>query len=49
MRLQQGLARLSPRGELVVANGSGHDVAIDRPALVIAAVKKLAEGMAGAK
>ena len=49
MQLQQGLARLSPRGELVVANGSGHDVATDRPALVIAEIKKLAEGISGAK
>ena len=49
MRLQQGLAKLSPRGELVVATGSGHDVAIDRPALVIAEVRKLAEAIKGAK
>jgi hypothetical protein len=31
MRLQRQLATLSPRGTLVIADGSGHDVATDRP------------------
>jgi pimeloyl-ACP methyl ester carboxylesterase len=43
MRLQQQLATLSPRGMLVVASGSGHDVATDRPALVVAAVRTIAD------
>lgn len=43
MRLQQGLAGLSPLGELVVAEGSGHDVQHDRPELVIEAVRRVAE------
>ncbi len=45
MRLQRQLATLSPRGTLVVARGSGHDVAADRPALVIAAVRSMADAV----
>jgi pimeloyl-ACP methyl ester carboxylesterase len=44
MRLQRQLATLSPRGTLVIANGSGHDIATDRPALVIAVVRTMAAG-----
>ncbi len=43
MRLQQQLATLSPRGTLMVANGSGHDVTTDRPALIVAAVRTMAD------
>jgi pimeloyl-ACP methyl ester carboxylesterase len=42
MRLQQQLAALSPKGTLIVANGSGHDVQIDRPETVIDAVRRMA-------
>jgi pimeloyl-ACP methyl ester carboxylesterase len=42
MQLQQQLATLSPQGTLVVANGSGHDVQIDRPEMVIDAVRQIA-------
>ena len=45
MRLQRQLARLSPRGALVIATGSGHNVATDRPALVVAAVRTMADGV----
>ncbi len=46
MRLQQQLATLSPRGRLVIAQGSGHDIAADRPALVIAAIRATVDAMA---
>lgn len=42
MRLQQGLAALSRQSVLVVAQGSGHDIQVDRPAIVIDAVRQLA-------
>jgi len=42
MRLQQQLATLSPQGVLIVAKGSGHDVQIDRPEMVIDAVRQMA-------
>jgi len=42
MRLQRQLAALSPRSTLIVAEGSGHDVQIDRPATVIDAIRNLA-------
>jgi hypothetical protein len=35
MHLQRQLARLSPRGNLIVAQGSGHYVQNDRPGTVI--------------
>jgi hypothetical protein len=35
MRLQQRLATLSPQSTFIVADGSGHDVQIDRPETVI--------------
>lgn len=43
MRLQEQLATLSPKASLVVAQGSGHDIQIDRPKIVIDAVKRLVE------
>jgi pimeloyl-ACP methyl ester carboxylesterase len=42
MRLQQQLATLSPQGSLIVAQGSGHDVQLDRPEIVIEAVQRMA-------
>jgi pimeloyl-ACP methyl ester carboxylesterase len=42
LRLQQQLAQLSPQGRLIVAQGSGHDIQIDRPALVVSSLKVLA-------
>jgi len=41
MRLQRQLATLSPQGALVVAQGSGHDVQLDRPEIVIEAVRRM--------
>jgi pimeloyl-ACP methyl ester carboxylesterase len=41
MRLQQQLATLSPQGNLIVAQGSGHDVQLDRPETVIEAVRRM--------
>jgi len=43
MQLQQQLATLSPRGTMVVASGSGHDIQIDRPDTVIDAVRQMAQ------
>jgi pimeloyl-ACP methyl ester carboxylesterase len=40
MRLQQQLATLSPQATLIVAQGSGHDVQIDRPQTVIDALSE---------
>jgi pimeloyl-ACP methyl ester carboxylesterase len=45
MRLQEQLVTLSPLGELVVAQGSGHDVQLDRPDVVIEAVRHMAEAI----
>src|SRR5262249_44741718 len=42
MRLQQQLATLSAKVTLVVAQGSGHDVQLDRPQAVIDAVREIA-------
>jgi pimeloyl-ACP methyl ester carboxylesterase len=42
LHLQQELAAKSPQGTLVVAHGSGHDVQLDRPEVVIEAVKSMA-------
>jgi len=42
MNLQQQLAKLSPRGNLIVAHGSGHDVQIYRPGMVFKAVRRMA-------
>ena len=41
---QAGLARLSSRGELVIAKKSGHFVHHEEPELVVAAVRKLVDG-----
>jgi pimeloyl-ACP methyl ester carboxylesterase len=42
MRLQHQLATLSAQGTLIVAQGSGHDVQLDRPQIVIDAVRRIA-------
>jgi pimeloyl-ACP methyl ester carboxylesterase len=42
MRLQQQLATLSPRTTLIVAQGSGHDIQVDRPETVIDAIRQIA-------
>ena len=41
MRLQQQLAGLSPQSTFIVAHGSGHDVQVDRPEMVIHAVRDM--------
>lgn len=46
LRFQERLAEMSPRGRLVVAEGSGHQIQDDRPDLVIDAVRAIAEGEA---
>lgn len=43
MRLQRQLATLSPRSTFTVAEGSGHDVQIDRPDTVVDAVRQMAK------
>jgi pimeloyl-ACP methyl ester carboxylesterase len=43
MDLQRHLAALSSRGTLLVAHGSGHYVQIDRPAMVIDAIRTMAQ------
>jgi pimeloyl-ACP methyl ester carboxylesterase len=43
MRLQQQLATLSPHATLIVAQGSGHDVQLDRPEIVVDAVRRIAK------
>ncbi len=43
MRLQRQLATLSPRATFIVAQGSGHDVQIDRPEMVIDAIRQIAQ------
>jgi hypothetical protein len=40
-RLQAELAKQSPQGKLIVAAGSGHYIQLDRPDLVISAVKQV--------
>jgi pimeloyl-ACP methyl ester carboxylesterase len=45
MQLQQQLATLSPQGSLIVAQGSGHDVQLDRPEIVIEAVRRMAAAL----
>lgn len=40
-QMQEELAALSPQGRVVVAEGSGHGVQLDRPDLVIAAVQEV--------
>jgi pimeloyl-ACP methyl ester carboxylesterase len=43
MHLQRQLATLSPRGTLIVAQGSGHDVQTDRPGTVIDAIRLMVQ------
>jgi pimeloyl-ACP methyl ester carboxylesterase len=43
MGLQRQLVSLSPRATLLIATGSGHDIATDRPALVVAAVRSMVD------
>ena len=43
MQLQRQLATLSPRATLVVAQDSGHDIQLERPGIVIDAVKRMVE------
>lgn len=43
--LQQDLARRSPRGELIVAEKSGHYVQNDQPELVVEAVRRVVESV----
>lgn len=38
-QMQAELARLSPQGRVVVAEGSGHGVQLDRPDVVIGAIR----------
>jgi pimeloyl-ACP methyl ester carboxylesterase len=45
MHLQEQLATLSPLGTLIIAQGSGHDIAVDRPAQVIAAVRAMVDAL----
>ena len=42
MRLQRRLATLSPRADLIIAEGSGHEIQSDRPDMVIDAIRRLA-------
>jgi pimeloyl-ACP methyl ester carboxylesterase len=46
MRLQQQLATLSRQATFIVAQGSGHDIQVDRPETVVDAVRRMA-GAAG--
>lgn len=43
MRLQEQLAALSTRSTFIVAQDSGHDVQLDRPDIVIDAIRRTAE------
>jgi pimeloyl-ACP methyl ester carboxylesterase len=43
MRLQQQLATLSRQATFIIAQGSGHDVQLDRPGTVIDAIRQMAE------
>ena len=40
-QLQSRLAALSPRGKMVVAEQSGHDIHLEQPELVIGAVREV--------
>jgi pimeloyl-ACP methyl ester carboxylesterase len=43
MRLQEQLVTLSPKkATFIIARGSGHDVQLDRPEIVIDAVRQIA-------
>ena len=41
LRQQEALARLSTRGEHIIASNSGHWIPLDQPAVVIEAIEKL--------
>jgi pimeloyl-ACP methyl ester carboxylesterase len=41
MQLQRQLAALSPKSTLIIAQGSGHDVQMDQPDLVIKAIRQV--------
>ena len=41
MRLQRQLATLSPRADFIVAQGSGHDIQIDRAGTVVDAIRQM--------
>src|SRR4029077_20228720 len=43
IQLQHQPATLSPQGSLIVAQGSGHDVQLDRPETVIEAAERMAD------
>jgi pimeloyl-ACP methyl ester carboxylesterase len=47
--LQRGLSRLVPGGRLVVARGSGHNVHLERPDVVVAAVGGVIRRLRGAR
>jgi pimeloyl-ACP methyl ester carboxylesterase len=49
MQLQRQLATLSPRATFIAAQGSGHDVQVDRPELVIETVRRMAAYTAALK
>lgn len=49
MSLQQQLALLSPQGRLIVAQGSGHDIQMDRPDMVIEAVRDMVSALKGVR
>jgi len=42
MRLQGGLAKLSPHGRLIIARSSGHYIQTDQPQLVVSAIRSMA-------
>lgn len=42
MQLQRQLATLSPKAGLVIAQGCGHDIQLDRPQMVIDAIRQMA-------
>ena len=48
LRLQRDLAALSPQGVLIVAEGAGHDVHLERPDLVVAAIRGVVDAVAAA-
>ena len=48
-RLQQDLASLSERGCLIVAQDSGHVVAIEQPTIVVEAIRKVVDTITGSR
>jgi pimeloyl-ACP methyl ester carboxylesterase len=47
MRLQQQLATLSRQATFIVAQGSGHDIQVDRPETVVDAARQMAGAAEG--